>query len=74
MAGGVHVAEGDVVEVGAPMVTLEAMKMEHTVSAPAAGTVTRVAAVVGQQVDQGVTLAVVSDEAGTATDERTDAG
>ncbi|CAM4112536.1 biotin carboxylase N-terminal domain-containing protein [Janibacter anophelis] len=71
---GVHVVEGDVVETGAPMVTLEAMKMEHTVSAPAAGTVTRVAAVVGQQVDQGVTLVVVSDEAGTATDERTDAG
>ncbi|WP_068260181.1 ATP-binding protein [Janibacter limosus] len=70
----VHVAVGDVVEAGAPMLTLEAMKMEHTVTAPAAGTVTQVTATVGQQVDQGVTLAVVSDDEGFDSDERNDAG
>ena len=71
----VHVAEGDVVESGQPMLTLEAMKMEHAVAAPAAGTVIHVAAAVGQQVDQGATLAVVGNDAtGSDTDERNDAG
>lgn len=32
-------------------------------TAPAAGTVTRVAVAVGQQVDQGAALAVVEDDA-----------
>ena len=59
---------------GQPILTLEAMKMEHTVTAPETGTVTRVAVTVGQQVDQGATLAVVDDGAADETDERTDAG
>ena len=37
----VHVAPGQTVARGAPLITLEAMKMEHTVSAPYAGTVER---------------------------------
>jgi 3-methylcrotonyl-CoA carboxylase alpha subunit len=37
----VHVAPGQTVVRGAPLITLEAMKMEHTVSAPYAGTVER---------------------------------
>jgi 3-methylcrotonyl-CoA carboxylase alpha subunit len=37
----VHVALGQTVARGAPLITLEAMKMEHTVSAPYAGTVER---------------------------------
>ena len=36
----VAVAAGDVVEAGAPVLVLEAMKMQHTVTAPTAGTVT----------------------------------
>ncbi|WEV78670.1 ATP-grasp domain-containing protein [Janibacter cremeus] len=60
---GVHVEPGDVVEAGRTVLTLEAMKMEHAVTASAAGTVTRVAVAVGQQVDQGATLAVVEDDA-----------
>lgn len=66
----VAVAVGDVVEVGAPLLTLEAMKMEHAVTAPTAGTVTQLAAVIGQQVDQGATLVVVDD---ASSDERIDA-
>jgi acetyl-CoA/propionyl-CoA carboxylase biotin carboxyl carrier protein len=34
----VHAATGDVVEAGAPLVTVEAMKMEHVLKAPTAGT------------------------------------
>ena len=37
------------------------MKMEHAVTASAAGVVTHVHVVMGQQVDQGTTLAVVDD-------------
>jgi biotin carboxyl carrier protein len=41
------------------MIWLEAMKMEQVVQAAAAGTVTDLAVVVGQQVSQGTRLAVV---------------
>ncbi len=36
----VHVASGDDVAAGQPLVTVEAMKMEHLLTAPAAGVVT----------------------------------
>ena len=52
----VHVAAGDVVEAGAPLVTLEAMKMEHTLTAPEAGTVASVRVDVGEAVDGGTLL------------------
>ena len=48
---GVLVAQGDAVEEGQTLVTLEAMKMEHTVRAPRAGTVAEVAVAVGEQID-----------------------
>ncbi len=57
----VLVGEGDVVTAGQPIVVLEAMKMEHTVAAPAAGTVTSVAVAVGAQVETGSLLAVVGE-------------
>ncbi|HEX7757887.1 MAG TPA: acetyl-CoA carboxylase biotin carboxylase subunit [Caulobacteraceae bacterium] len=41
---------------GAPLVTLEAMKMEHALTAPFDGTVAEVAVKVGDQVSEGVTL------------------
>jgi propionyl-CoA carboxylase alpha chain len=56
----VLVGEGDVVTAGQPIVVLEAMKMEHTIAAPAAGTVTSLAVTVGSQVETGSLLAVVT--------------
>jgi propionyl-CoA carboxylase alpha chain len=55
----VEVAPGAAVTAGAPVVVLEAMKMEHTVVAPHGGTVTAVGVAAGQPVDVGTVLAVV---------------
>jgi propionyl-CoA carboxylase alpha chain len=52
---------GDTVVVGQALVVLEAMKMEHTVGAPAAGTVTTLSVAPGQQVDAGTVLVVVDE-------------
>ncbi len=52
----VLVEAGDVVEAGAPLVVLEAMKMEHRVAAPASGTVEEVRVSVGDAVDEGTML------------------
>ena len=58
----VEVGPGDDVQMGAPVVVLEAMKMQYTVVAPAAdGTVTAVGVEAGQTVDAGAVLAVVDD-------------
>ncbi|HEX5590413.1 MAG TPA: biotin carboxylase N-terminal domain-containing protein [Candidatus Limnocylindrales bacterium] len=55
----VHVAVGASVDAGDPIATLEAMKMEHIVAAPFAGTVTEVGVRPADQVVRGQTLAVV---------------
>jgi 3-methylcrotonyl-CoA carboxylase alpha subunit len=52
----VHVRQGEAVERGAPLVTLEAMKMEHTVTAPQAGTVARLPFGLGERVAAGSVL------------------
>ncbi|MDH6518336.1 propionyl-CoA carboxylase alpha chain [Streptomyces sp. SAI-135] len=52
-------AEGAAVEAGQPLLWLEAMKMEHRITAPHAGTLSELNAVVGQQVTVGSLLAVV---------------
>ncbi|WP_277441401.1 biotin carboxylase N-terminal domain-containing protein [Streptomyces sp. SPB162] len=54
---------GDHVEAGRPLLWLEAMKMEHRITAPASGTLTALNAEVGRQVDVGAVLAVVKEEA-----------
>ncbi len=59
---GYAVAEGDRVEAGDPVVTLEAMKMENTLRAPVAGTVTAVSATPGTVVQPGTSLAVVDPD------------
>ncbi|WP_043514200.1 MULTISPECIES: biotin carboxylase N-terminal domain-containing protein [unclassified Actinoplanes] len=55
----VHVGEGDRVAAGAPVVVLEAMKMQQTLTAPADGVVTALSAAVGRQVAAGDVLAVI---------------
>jgi biotin carboxyl carrier protein len=55
----VEVDDGGAVSAGTPIVVLEAMKMEHTVRAPADGVVTTILVTVGQQVDAGQVLAIV---------------
>ncbi len=50
------VAAGDVVVAGQPLMTLEAMKMEHQVQAPYAGTVAEIFVQAGQQLDGGQPL------------------
>ncbi|MET9952955.1 biotin carboxylase N-terminal domain-containing protein [Streptomyces sp. NPDC006339] len=52
-------AVGDRVEAGQPLLWLEAMKMEHRVTAPASGTLTALHAAPGRQVEVGALLAVV---------------
>ncbi|MFE0350579.1 acetyl/propionyl/methylcrotonyl-CoA carboxylase subunit alpha [Streptomyces griseoluteus] len=51
--------EGAGVKAGQPLIWLEAMKMEHRITAPADGTVTALPAAVGGQVEMGALLAVV---------------
>jgi acetyl/propionyl-CoA carboxylase alpha subunit len=59
----IAVTPGDSVSAQAPVVVLEAMKMEHAVRAPVAGLVTQVNVRVGQAVDTGTELAVVDARA-----------
>jgi geranyl-CoA carboxylase alpha subunit len=55
----VQVEAGQRVVAGQPMVTLEAMKMEHIHAAPLAGTVKAVHAAVGDQVPSGRIVAEI---------------
>ncbi|QTL05328.1 acetyl/propionyl/methylcrotonyl-CoA carboxylase subunit alpha [Aquabacter sp. L1I39] len=57
------VAVGDLVEKGAALVVVEAMKMEHTVAAPRAGRVASIRFAVGDLVDDGTELLVLEDPA-----------
>jgi 3-methylcrotonyl-CoA carboxylase alpha subunit len=52
----VHVTEGQQVARGAPLVTVEAMKMEHTLTAPYDGVVTRLAFGLTERVAAGAVL------------------
>ncbi|MGI5195930.1 biotin carboxylase N-terminal domain-containing protein [Streptomyces sp. CA-288835] len=54
-------AEGSAVWAGEPLIWLEAMKMEHKISAPVSGTLSALHATPGQQVEPGTLLAVVQD-------------
>ncbi|MEV4916401.1 biotin carboxylase N-terminal domain-containing protein [Streptomyces tirandamycinicus] len=53
------IAPGATVTAGQPLVWLEAMKMEHRITAPASGTLTALHAAPGRQVEVGALLAVV---------------
>jgi len=58
----VEVAAGDKVEKGQRLLTLEAMKMEHALTAPFDGTVAELSASPGQQVTEGTLLVKVEAE------------
>ena len=58
----VAVEAGQQVEAGDPVLVLEAMKMQHAVSAPYAGVVTEINVKTGAQVASGEVLAVVEEE------------
>jgi biotin carboxyl carrier protein len=53
----IHRGAGDAVAGGEPVVTLEAMKMEHVVGARSGGRVSELAVRVGDQVVRGQLLA-----------------
>ncbi|HAS09834.1 MAG TPA: acetyl-CoA carboxylase biotin carboxylase subunit, partial [Acidimicrobiaceae bacterium] len=55
----VHVEDGDEVEDGQLLVVVEAMKMEHKITAPAAATVAEVKVAAGQRVDAGDVLVLL---------------
>jgi acetyl/propionyl-CoA carboxylase alpha subunit len=57
-------AVGDSVTAGQPLVWLEAMKMEHTVTSPGDGILAELNVEVGQQVDVGAVLARVDNPGG----------
>lgn len=52
----VHVASGDNVKKGAPLIAMEAMKVEYTIQAPTDGIIEEVLFTVGEQVAEGVEL------------------
>lgn len=54
-------AVGDTVTAGQPLIWLEAMKMEHTITAPADGVLAELNVGAGQQVDVGAILARIEN-------------
>jgi pyruvate carboxylase subunit A/propionyl-CoA carboxylase alpha chain len=58
----VGAAVGDIVTAGQPLVWLEAMKMEHTLTAPGDGVLAELTVAPGQQVEVGTVLARVQTE------------
>jgi propionyl-CoA carboxylase alpha chain len=54
---------GDHVTLGQPILVLEAMKMEHTIAAPASGVLTALDVTAGQSVEVGAVLATVDGTA-----------
>ena len=63
----IEVRVGDRVERGQPLMWLEAMKMQHQIDAPAAGTVIELPVQPGEQVDVGTVLAVVEPDSTEGT-------
>ncbi|MGW3235719.1 ATP-binding protein [Streptomyces olivaceus] len=55
--------EGATVEAGQPLLWLEAMKMEHRITAPVTGKLTALPVALGRQVEVGTLLAVVEGNA-----------
>src|SRR5262249_61592869 len=60
----IEVAEGDLVPAGATLLVMEAMKMEHVVTAPIAGRVLPAVGALGDAVREGAPLGVLREAAG----------
>ncbi len=60
----VGAAAGDSVTSGQPLIWLEAMKMEHTISAPSDGVLAELNVQAGQQVEVGTILARIDNPEG----------
>jgi len=58
----VHVNVGDKVSQNQPLLILEAMKMEHTISAPSAGIVSDILFQSGEMVDDGAELIIINED------------
>ncbi|HEY4559088.1 MAG TPA: biotin/lipoyl-containing protein, partial [Enteractinococcus sp.] len=58
----VDVTNGQTVKAGQVLMSMEAMKMEHAIRATADGVVTDISVAVGDQVDAGKVLAIVSGD------------
>jgi acetyl-CoA/propionyl-CoA carboxylase biotin carboxyl carrier protein len=56
----VRVSAGETVTAGQPLAVIEAMKMEHAVTAPLAGIVAELPVKAGQQVRMDETVAVIT--------------
>jgi 3-methylcrotonyl-CoA carboxylase alpha subunit len=61
----VMVGPGEEVRKGQPLVSLEAMKMEHVIRAPRDGRIRTVTAAAGELVNGGTPLVELEEEAGT---------
>jgi len=62
------VEPGSRVRRGEPLMIIEAMKMEHTVAAPADGVVTAVRFAIGDLVEEGAELIALAASAGRQQD------
>jgi 3-methylcrotonyl-CoA carboxylase alpha subunit len=58
----IHVSAGSRVRAGEPLLTLEAMKMEHTIKAPTSGEVSDIYFQVGEMVEDGAQLIAITAE------------
>ncbi|TQN32136.1 acetyl-CoA/propionyl-CoA carboxylase biotin carboxyl carrier protein [Haloactinospora alba] len=68
----VPVSQGENVAAGSPVVIVEAMKMEHTVTAPIAGVVSRVDVVPGRSVSMDAEMATITPPETSGTGETQD--
>ncbi len=59
----VMVAAGAVIGKGDPLIVMEAMKMEHTLTAPTDGVVQEVLYAIGDQVQDGAQLVTLEEAA-----------
>ena len=60
----VSVTSGDRVRSGAPLLAIEAMKMEHIVRAPIDGVIDEILVAPGDRVEQGADLLKLVEESG----------